>query len=108
MKRCSSVVLLATYNGATYLSEFLDSLVTQTDSNFQLIVRDDGSTDGTLDIILEYTDRLSIEILDASPRLGPALSFFELLRHAGDHFDYYFFADQDDYCLLYTSPSPRD
>jgi glycosyltransferase involved in cell wall biosynthesis len=97
MKKQRSVVLLATYNGAAYLSDFLDSLIAQTASDFKVIVRDDGSTDATLDIIRTYMSALSIEILEKSPRLGPALSFFELLKYAGDEFDYYFFADQDDY-----------
>jgi glycosyltransferase involved in cell wall biosynthesis len=93
----SSVILLATYNGAAYLPDFLDSLVAQTTSDFKVIVRDDGSSDASLDIIRTYMSILSIEILDASQRLGPALSFFTLLEYAGDEFDCYFFADQDDY-----------
>ncbi|MDB5988690.1 MAG: glycosyl transferase, family 2 [Herbaspirillum sp.] len=97
MKNRSSVVLLATYNGAAYLPDFLDSLIAQNTSDFKVIVRDDGSSDASLDIIRTYMSALSIEILEASQRLGPALSFFELLKHAGDGFDCYFFADQDDY-----------
>lgn len=97
MKSQPSVVLLATYNGAAYLPDFLDSLIAQTTSDFKVIVRDDGSTDASLDIIRAYTSALSIEMLEASQRLGPARSFFELLKHAGDGFDCYFFADQDDY-----------
>lgn len=97
MKKKSAVILLATYNGAEYLPEFLDSLVAQTYSNFTVIVRDDGSTDDTLKIIRSYSHKIEIAFIDANVRLGPAKSFFELLNQAGDNFDFYFFADQDDY-----------
>jgi len=88
---------LATYNGAKYIREFLDSLVAQTYADFKLIVRDDGSIDGTLEIIRSYSPKIEIAFIDANVRLGPAKSFFELLTQAGDDFDFYFFADQDDY-----------
>jgi len=97
VKKKSAVILLATYNGAEYLPEFLDSLVAQTYSNFTVIVRDDGSTDDTLKIIRSYSHKIEIAFIDANVRLGPAKSFFELLNQAGDNFDFYFFADQDDY-----------
>ncbi len=96
MKTESVVILLATYNGGAYLSDFLDSLVKQTFADFKVLVRDDGSTDETLNIIQAYKGVLCIDVLNVSERLGPAMSFFELLRSAGDNFDYYFFADQDD------------
>lgn len=44
-------ILLATYNGEEYLGEQLNSILNQTYENWQLIVRDDGSTDGTVEII---------------------------------------------------------
>ncbi len=92
-----TVVLLATYNGAKYIREFLDSLVAQTYTNFKLIIRDDGSTDDTLEIIRSYLTRINIEYVVSNARLGPAKSFFELLAKTDDSFDFYFFADQDDY-----------
>lgn len=96
MKKHSVAVLLATYNGAKYIREFLDSLVAQTYADFKMMVRDDGSTDGTLEIIRSYSPRIEIAFIEANVRLGPAKSFFELLTHAGDDYDFYFFADQDD------------
>lgn len=96
MKKHRAAVLLATYNGAKYIREFLDSLVAQTYADFKLIVRDDGSTDGTLEIIRSYSPKIEITFIEANVRLGPAKSFFELLTHAGDDYDFYFFADQDD------------
>ena len=47
-------ILLSTYNGDKYLREQLDSLFHQTHDYFNLYVRDDGSTDNTINIIKEY------------------------------------------------------
>jgi glycosyltransferase involved in cell wall biosynthesis len=95
--RIKVAVLLATYNGSKYIREFLDSLVDQTETDFKLIVRDDGSTDDTLEIIHSYSSKIRIALIEATVRLGPANSFFELLMHVDDTFDFYFFADQDDF-----------
>ena len=50
-------VLLSTYNGEKYLSEQLDSLLQQSWRNFSIVVRDDGSEDGTLAILQHYLSR---------------------------------------------------
>lgn len=97
MTRHKAAVLLATYNGSDYIREFLDSLVAQTYTDYKLIVRDDGSTDNTLEIIRSFLPGIDCEFIEANVRLGPAKSFFELLTRADDDFDFYFFADQDDY-----------
>ena len=44
-------VAMATYNGERYLPEMLDSLASQTRLPDELVVRDDGSTDGTLAVV---------------------------------------------------------
>ena len=60
-------ILLSTYNGEKYLSEQLDSLFSQSYNDFRIIVRDDGSSDKTKDILLEYknkfNNKLKISIL---------------------------------------------
>ena len=89
-------VLLATYNGAQYLSEFLDSLCAQTFQDFCLYVRDDQSTDETLRILSSYADRLAIHMLPSPEKLGAAGSFFQLIAAAGEAREYYLLADQDD------------
>ena len=50
-------ILLATYNGEKYIAQQLKSLFEQTRQDFRLVVHDDGSTDGTLDIINEYREK---------------------------------------------------
>ena len=44
-------VLLSTYNGEAYLKEQLDSILNQKNVAVKLFVRDDGSSDGTVDIL---------------------------------------------------------
>ena len=43
-------ILLATYNGETYLKEQLDSILNQTYSNFRILISDDNSEDSTKNI----------------------------------------------------------
>jgi rhamnosyltransferase len=94
-------VLLATYNGAAYCEDQITSLLWQRDVDVHLYVRDDGSQDGTVDIVERLADRYPDRITmvdNHGIRTGSATgSFFALLtqvdlaRHA-----YAAFADQDD------------
>jgi glycosyltransferase involved in cell wall biosynthesis len=47
-------IALATYNGERFLAEQLDSLLRQTYPNLEIVISDDGSTDGTRSIIARY------------------------------------------------------
>ncbi len=49
-------IILPTYNGAKYLQQSIDSCLNQTYKNIELIIVDDGSMDGTPDIIMSYQD----------------------------------------------------
>lgn len=49
-------IVLPVYNGSMYLQEAMDSILAQTYSNFELIIIDDGSSDNSAEIIVEYTD----------------------------------------------------
>ena len=55
MKPLVSVIMPA-YNGEQFIKESIDSIVNQTYENWELIVVDDSSTDGTVNIIENYTD----------------------------------------------------
>lgn len=91
-------IVLSTYNGEKYLREQIDSILNQTYTNFELIVRDDGSKDDTVKIIKEYIEKSDKEItLIEGKNLGFIKSFFDLLKRADA--DYYSFADQDDIWL---------
>ena len=56
MTRPAVSVLLPVYNGERFLREALDSMIGQTLSDFELLVVDDGSTDGTRAVLQEYAD----------------------------------------------------
>lgn len=90
-------IIMATYNGDKYLSEQLDSIINQSITNWTLIVRDDGSTDDTLEILQRYEKRDSrIKVInDNKGNLGQLKNFNELLEKAKDS-DVVFFSDQDD------------
>ena len=89
------IVLLSTYNGEKYLREQLNSLVSQKLRPNQIFIRDDGSSDSTMDIIKYYADSYKFIKYYQGENLGPARSFMELIKKAGDA-DYYALCDQDD------------
>ena len=51
----SVAILMSTYNGEKYLQAQIDSIKNQSESDWKLYIRDDGSTDGTEDIIRKNT-----------------------------------------------------
>lgn len=51
-------VLIPTFNRANYLGECLDSLLAQTEPALEIIVIDDGSEDGTADLLRAYGERI--------------------------------------------------
>lgn len=87
-------VLLSSYNGEKYIKKQIDSILGQTYGDITLYVRDDGSSDKTLDILKKYEANGDI-ILIAGENVGFIRSFFELVRSCA-RADYYAFADQDD------------
>ena len=89
------IVLLSAYNGETYIREQLDSLLAQTLRGVEILVRDDGSTDGTRESLIEYAQRGALRWYACEENLGPARSFWQLIQDAPDA-DYYAFCDQDD------------
>jgi len=91
------VILLSAYNGEKYVEQQLESIFSQTYPNIRVIVRDDGSTDCTVDILQMYADRGLIELVTGE-NIGFIKSFTWLLENAGEA-DYYSFADQDDVWL---------
>jgi glycosyltransferase involved in cell wall biosynthesis len=92
-------VLLSTYNGAQYLPQLLNSLVSQTYPDVLLNIRDDGSTDETCEILRMFaTGRSNVRMMRGT-RLGPALSFLELLRNTDFDCQFFAFCDQDDVWL---------
>ena len=105
MKSPKVHILLSTYNGAKYIEEQLKSIFEQTYQNFTLFVRDDGSSDNTVEIlksfIKEYeitSDKIIILPNEQNINIGWKSSFWMLMDKCGGA-DYYAFADQDDVWL---------
>ena len=93
-KYCSVIVICSTFNGQKYLKEQIDSLFHQSYKDFKLLFRDDGSVDGTKEIL----SSCNIELLFSSENLGVKKSFETLLKYASENSDakYFVFCDQDD------------
>ncbi|MFD2231732.1 glycosyltransferase family 2 protein [Alkalimarinus sediminis] len=87
-------VVLATYNGALYLNEQLESVVNQTVVPFEIIVSDDGSTDKTKEIVESFVSKYSFIYWHDNTCHGVNENFENGLRHATG--DYIAFCDQDD------------
>lgn len=94
------VIVLASFNGADFLHQQLDSLIAQTESHWSLLIRDDGSTDNSRDIIQYYSnidDRIHL-LTDDRGTTGSALGNFSILLEAAFEHEaaYIFCCDQDD------------
>lgn len=86
-------VCLATYNGAKYLRQQIESILCQLSENDELIISDDQSTDGTKDLIDSFNDpRIKLYVNDIKG--GIAKNFENALKRAEG--DYIFLSDQDD------------
>lgn len=88
------IICLSSYHGEKYIKEQLLSLQNQTYKDFKIIVRDDGSSDTTLDIVNSF----NCTLLDDNKNLGPKNSFALLLEYSlkNREAEYVMFCDQDD------------
>lgn len=90
-------ILMATYNGEKFIREQIDSILTQSYTDWHLTISDDGSTDETVAIIDDYQFRYPDQIrrVCSHKKFGTARDhFFWLLQNCGA--DYICFCDQDD------------
>lgn len=89
-------VALCTYNGAAHLKEQLESIRLQTLQPGELVIRDDGSSDNTQEIVKEFALRAAFPVRFAinSPRLGVVRNFETAIRDARGR--YIALCDQDD------------
>ncbi len=102
----SLVVLLSTYNGERFLADQLDSLKRQTRQDFIVVARDDGSSDGSREVLEDYAARSPncFLLLPKDPEnRGACASFAILMQTALDQAaelglesPYLMFCDQDD------------
>lgn len=84
-------ILMSTYNGEAFIRKQIESILTQKGVEVHLLIRDDGSSDNTLNILKEYKE---VKIIQGK-NIGTCKSFFQLINKS-ENYDYYSFADQDD------------
>jgi glycosyltransferase involved in cell wall biosynthesis len=88
-------IALCTFNGEKYLRKQLDSLVSQTYPNLEIVAVDDQSTDQTWEILQEYHHRYpKFTCLRNSSNLGLQRNFEKALKHC--HGEWIAISDQDD------------
>lgn len=97
-------MLLASYNGAKYIKEQIDSILNQKEAQVHIVVFDDVSKDGTSAIVNSFKDDKRIQlIVNNRPTGSAANNFFGAIKFLDQDFisqyDFVSFADQDDIWL---------
>lgn len=93
-------ISMATYNGEEFIKEQLDSILSQSYTDWQLIISDDCSKDGTVSIIKKYQKQYPDKILlfeNDVPSGSAQNNFFNAIKYTTS--DYVMFSDQDDVWL---------
>lgn len=93
-------VIVPVYNAAEYLSDTLESILTQTCTNLEVICVNDGSTDNSLNILEEYKKKDPRIIILNTPNKGPGGARNEGISVATG--EYLTFCDADDYLPTYS------
>ena len=91
-------ILMSTYNGEKFVADQIESIQKQTYTDWNLIIRDDGSIDRTCEIVDDFVSKDNRIKLIRAENVGVIKSFHELVTD-NNNADFYFFADQDDYWL---------
>lgn len=91
-------VLMATYHGARFLLEQLDSIVAQSLTNWTIWASDDSDGETTWNVLKQYQERIggSKLHLQKGPQKGFVANFLSLVCQANIKADYFAYCDQDD------------
>lgn len=94
-------IMLCTYNGAEYIKEQIDSIISNTYPDWELYVFDDVSTDDTVSILNEYVERYRdrIHIVNNEINKGPQFNFLCAIQYMSailEREDQIMLCDQDD------------
>lgn len=96
---------MAAYNGGRFIRRQIDSILPQLSEDDELIISDDGSTDGTLDIVASYSDSRIRLLHHQHKKEYEGIKYSRAFYYATDNFenalknargDYIFLSDQDD------------
>ena len=83
MNRPLLSIAIPTYNGSKTIKDLLDSIASQMDERFEVLVINNCSTDNTLQIVESYKDRLSnLRIINQSTNVGPDANFLDCFKKA--------------------------
>lgn len=85
-------IIMPTYNRAKTIEKAVNSVISQTHSNWELIIIDDGSTDNTLQILEQYKDDSRVKLLNGGHNGVSAARNIGLAQVAGD---YIYYLDSD-------------
>lgn len=88
-------IIMSSYNGEKNIVRQLESIMVQTGVEVSVLVRDDGSSDHTVEILEEYCARHKNVRIIKGNNIGWRRSFLEGLKES-DRTDYYAYSDQDD------------
>lgn len=98
MAQRSLSVVVATFDGESWIAEQLLSIAQQTRPPDEIIVSDDGSSDRTVEIVREFSSSCSIPLrVVRGPSLGPAENFWFASSLCSS--DLIAWSDQDDWWL---------
>jgi glycosyltransferase involved in cell wall biosynthesis len=86
-------VVIPAYNEGTYVGRLLEALAKQSFKDFEVIVSDAQSKDGTQEVVESYKDQLDIKFIEAPPQ-GPAFGRNQGAKHARG--EWLLFLDADD------------
>jgi glycosyltransferase involved in cell wall biosynthesis len=92
-------VLLPVYNGEAYLREAIESVLSQGYSNFELIIVDNHSTDGTAGIIAEFSNDNRIRVIRNEKTIPRLENFVKVFSMASKESCWYKFIGDDDRLL---------
>ena len=87
-------VIMSSYNGEKYIKEQIESILNQDQEELVIYIRDDGSTDATVEILQEYINTGRV-FIDTGKNMGAKSSFIQAIQDAPEA-DYYALSDQDD------------
>jgi glycosyltransferase involved in cell wall biosynthesis len=87
-------IIMPVLNGEKYIGEAIESILAQTYRDYELIVVDDGCTDGTRDLLKQFETKLRLKVIGHSTRQGITRSVNDGIRAASGRF--IAFLDHDD------------
>lgn len=93
------LVLMSSYNGEKFIEEQINSILNQKYVDVSILIRDDGSTDSTVNILEKYKKKYKNIDYFVGENKGSAISFMNLIYCCNENIDFYAFADQDDFWM---------